>query len=160
MNIKFSPEKIKNAVAAIATRVATEIGPITWRSLSEEQLWAELVACILSSQVRHEASSAAHERLAELGLLDSARLDSVDQFSFVLQNALGRPFTGGDNSFNFTGRYRFPKMKSEQIASTAMRLSRGAKGLSALLSDNPDAISARRQLVALCSGVGPKQASL
>jgi len=160
MNIRFSPVQVNNAVRAVATQIATESCDVFWRGLSEEQLWAELVGCILSSQVRHEMCSAAHERLTELSLLSLERIQRTQQLHQDIYGALIRPFVGTDNSFNFVGRYRFPKTKSKQIAEAARSLYENSGGLSALLTHNPDARSARRQLVLLCSGVGPKQASL
>lgn len=162
MIIRFSPEQISAAVTAVATRIATETSQVGWRSLSEEQLWAELVGCILSSQVRHETCSAVHERLTNLGLLDIRRIEHFDEFWYDLHRALSQPFSHIDNSFNFAGRYRFPKTKSEQIVGTAVRLFQNTKGkgLSILLNESPDVYSARRRLIMLCRGIGPKQASL
>jgi N-glycosylase/DNA lyase len=162
MLARFSPAQITMAVTAVATRIATETPQIGWRNLSEEQLWAELVGCILSSQVRHESCSAAHERLTKLGLLDIKRIEDFDQFYCDMHDALSRPFSYTDNLFSFTGKYRFPKTKSEQIVCTAIRLFHNteAKGLSILLQESPDFCSARRKLITLCRGIGPKQASL
>lgn len=160
MDIRFSPAQVNRAVKVVATQIATESRDPTWHSLTEEQLWAELVACILSSQVRHEACAAAHERLTELSLLRLDRNRKTKLFFQDMHEALARPFVGPDNSFNFVGRYRFPKSKSKQIAAAAQSIFQKGKGLSALLTCNPDPKSARRQLVLLCSGVGPKQASL
>jgi N-glycosylase/DNA lyase len=162
MLTRFSPAQITTAVTAVATRIATETPQIGWRNLSEEQLWAELVGCILSSQVRHESCSAAHERLTRLGLLNIKRIEDFDEFYYDVHHALSRPFTSSDNAFSFTGKYRFPKTKSEQIVGTATRLFHNTegKGLSILLYESPDFCSARRKLITLCRGIGPKQASL
>jgi len=162
MEIRFSTAQITSAVTAVAQRITTETEAIGWQDLSEEHLWAELVGCILSSQVRHEACSAAHERLAKLGLLDPHRVESATEFYQDLYQALCQPFTLTDNSFEYVGRYRFPKTKSQQIVSTAQRLFRNhsGNGLSVLLADSPDVYLIRRQLITLCSGIGPKQASL
>lgn len=162
MLTRFSPAQITVAVTAVATRIATETPQIGWRNLSEEQLWAELVGCILSSQVRHESCSAAHERLTKLGLLSIKRVEDFDEFYRDVHHALSRPFTREDNAFSFTGKYRFPKTKSEQIVGTATRLFHNTegKGLSIVLHESPDFCSARRELITLCRGIGPKQASL
>jgi len=160
MEIRFSPVQIQSAVTAVAARISTETGQASWQDLSEGQLWSELVGCILSSQIRHEACCAAHERLIRLGLLDTGRVDSADGLYQDLYHALRRPFAGTDNSFGFAGKYRFPKTKAEQISSTALHLFQRSKGLSVFLTESVDVCSVRRQLVAECSGVGPKQASL
>src|SRR5260370_6689154 len=147
MNIRFSPVQVNNAVRAVATQIATESCDVFWRGLSEEQLWAELVGCILSSQVRHEMCSAAHERLTELSLLSLERNQRTQQLHQDIYRALARPFVGTDNSFNFVGRYRFPKTKSKQIAEAARSLyEKNSEGLLALLTHNPDARSAPPQL--------------
>ena len=162
MDIRFSTAQVTSAVSAVAQRIRTEAEPVGWQDLSEQQLWAELVGCILSSQVRHETCSAAHERLTRLGLLELQRVENASEFYQDLHQALSQPFAVTDNSFEYAGRYRFPKTKSQQIVSTALRLFHTPKGrgLSVLLTDSTDVCSVRRQLIALCSGIGPKQASL
>lgn len=160
MELRFSPAQVNHAVRVVATQIATESVDKNWFALTEDQLWAELVACILGSQVRYEASSAAHERLTELCLLNLERNRKTDQLCQDISAALARPFIGPDNSFSFVGKYRFPKSKSKQIAAAAHSLFEKSEGLSALLTHNPEPESARRQLVLHCSGVGPKQASL
>jgi N-glycosylase/DNA lyase len=160
MTGNVSANRISDAIAVVARRIAATENQTVWRTLSEQQLWAELVGCILSSQVRHEACSAAHERLTESGLLQLTRMESSAHLCNELRRALAQPFTGTDNSFCFAGRYRFPNSKAKQIAATASRLYRDGAGISILLGNTQCPKSVRRQLIELCCGVGPKQASL
>lgn len=160
MRVNLSPDRLNIAVSAVAAQVAMDRDEPQWEHFSEQQLWEELVGCILSSQVRHEACSAAHERLICLGLLEVSPDASHKRLGRRLQNALARPFNGIDNSFGFSGKYRFPNSKARQIARTSARLRRARTGLLTLLRGSGDVASVRRQLIATCDGVGPKQASL
>ena len=43
-----------------------------WENMSEEELWRDLIACILGSRVRFEAAHSAMERLEKAGLVSRA----------------------------------------------------------------------------------------
>ncbi|MDE3170633.1 MAG: hypothetical protein KGL75_10850 [Acidobacteriota bacterium] len=147
-------------MGVVAARIAAAEVPVDWHARSEQELWAELVGCILSSQVRHEACSAAHERLTLNGLLDVKRAEFPTGLSEALRCALDQAFAGTDNSFGFIGKYRFSNSKAEQIAKTASHLYQKGNQLTTILRDSQTAADARRTLISICSGVGPKQASL
>ena len=53
----------------------------TWSRMNEDDLWRELVACVLGSRVRFEAAHAAVERMGEMELLtDRRRSKRFDQY--------------------------------------------------------------------------------
>src|SRR5882672_6316042 len=160
METRFSRDRIRSAVVAVADMFPTVMQGASWVSQSEGYLWSELVACILGSQVSHEMCSAAHERLDRHGLLDVGPASDLDDLGQDLACVLSLPFERADNSFHFSGRYRFARSKSRQIAVTASRLYGNSRGLRAILGGTTNPRIARRKLIGLCCGIGPKQSSL
>lgn len=150
---------IESAVRA----VLAEIGPaprLDWRSLTEEALWFELVACLLGSRVRHDVSTAALTRLRVDGLLrppySSEDLSALkDQFFSSLSRQ--------DVSANYPasiGNYPFARQRAQYLVATISNIYFGFGGLRSLLSGTLDVTQLRKDLIERCTGIGPKQASL
>jgi len=132
----------------------------TWENMSEEELWRELIACILGSRVRFDVAHSAIERLEKTGTfplaLQIARHANYEQY--VL-----RVLSGTDEAWKAPGvrkRYPFCKMRARQIRLAAQALYSNGGGIRRLLENARDVREARRRLATDVAGLGPKQASL
>ncbi len=125
----------------------------SWR---EYDLRRELIGCILGSQVRHEMAVAAMENLEFAGLLDDACwIDYEDEdFQYRVLDVLA----GRNCDLPRSGCYRFPKVRSKQLAHVRNALARVP--LVTRLNDCNVAKYLRKNLVTDISGLGPKQASM
>ncbi len=128
----------------------------SWMGMTEDDLWRELVACILGSRVRFEIAHSALERMERQGLLcrrrRSSRFQQYEQD--VMAVLLGR---GAPEKSN---RYPYFRVRANQIRRAAERLYETGDTLRSFLEDSRDIRNARRRLTLEVSGLGPKQASL
>jgi len=134
--------------------------PPSWAMLTEDDLWRELVACILGSRVRFEVAHSAVERIEKMGLLcqerRSSRFDEYEQD--VLDALSGKALAGNRaNKYNW---YPFYRIRANQIRRAAERLYGSRDSVREFLHDASDIREARRRLTSEVSGFGPKQASL
>lgn len=128
----------------------------SWTTIREDDLWRELVACILGSRVRFEIAHAAVERMERNDLLCEPRRSArFEQYERDVKNAL----SGADGLVG-QSRYPFFRMRANQIRQAAERLYGCRKSIRAFLEDSRDIRDARRRLASEVSGLGPKQASL
>ena len=130
-----------------------------WRAYCEEDLWYELVGCILGSRVRFESAVRAANRLKAAGLLRLAppAWKSPD-FQERVQSCLGG--RGHDAPRPRGASYPFPVLRASQISHAACGLYGTGSTLERLLSSAGCPHSARRMLAERVAGIGPKQASL
>jgi N-glycosylase/DNA lyase len=148
---------VEQAVRALCPDVARQIESRSSHILPETRLWEELVCCVLSSQVQYEVALAATRRLRGLRVFSDIR-DGVspsrlrpkiyDALSRVLR-VDGRPL-----------RYRFPRSKASQLATTVRAISECSGGLAPVVYSVDDDRKKRRRLIDLVCGFGPKQASM
>lgn len=126
---------------------------IPWR---EYELRKELAGCILGSQVRHEMAVAATENLEQAGLLDDSWWTDRrnDEFGTEVLKVL----SGQREALLHSGRYRFPKARSAQLAKTRDALA--LIPLTTRLADCQAPKAIRKGLVVEIPGLGPKQASM
>lgn len=117
-----------------------------WRLKGEDELWRELVAAILGSAVPYE------QAISALLILDAHGFTKSPS-SLCWQEV------DIERSLRFA-RYRFPALRSQHIAASAAAVYGASKTLHGILHAYGDAVEARRGLVGLCPGLGPKQASL
>lgn len=121
---------------------------VCWSRHSEDDLWRELVSCILGSRVRFETALAAVDRMSSMRLLSgSRRRGHFDQYEQDTVTALA-------------GRYPFYRVRANQIRRAAERLYGSRGSIRELLDSVDDVRDARRLLASDISGLGPKQASL
>ncbi len=128
--------------------------------VSEDDLWRELVACVLGSRVRFDAVHAAMDRMNDAGLFLSARRSAADdQYEEDVLNAL---LGTASASETFTGfaRYPFPRVRARQIRDAARRLYTCCGSIRCFLDNAGEFRAARRLLATEVPGLGPKQASL
>lgn len=120
----------------------------TWSMMNEDDLWRELVACVLGSRVQFEAAHAAVERMDKMELLtDGRRSSRFDQYEEDTVAAL-------------FGGYPFYHIRAKQIRRAAERLYGSSGSVREFLDDARDIREARRRLASEVPGLGPKQASL
>jgi N-glycosylase/DNA lyase len=152
------------AIESAVRRICKEIYPLSrqsqWFLASEAELLFELVACILGSQVSYEIALAAAEEIRNVGLLENP----IKQYYFpvyeksvydILKQPLHNP------GWAPTGkRYRFPKIRANHISRTIWAVYSNGGTLKDKLRSCKTAREARRSIVEIGVGVGPKQASL
>lgn len=140
---------IDAAVVAVAEALPKRLRTrACWRLASEDYLWRELVSAILGSAVTFEAALRAVNCLQAHGLLAPrpAGRDTESDIESCLRKNAG---------------YRFPRSRARQISTTSHAIYCSGGTLGDLLRESADgAVGARRNLVGLCDGIGPKQASL
>jgi N-glycosylase/DNA lyase len=131
-----------------------------WFLPSEAELLFELVACILGSQVSYEVALAAAEEIRNVGLLENP----VKQYYFpvyekaiydILRQPLHNPGWGPTGK-----RYRFPKIRANHISRTIWAIYSNGGTLKGKLQVCKSAREARRSILKIGVGIGPKQASL
>ena len=147
--IRFSIPTIEYAIRDV--RVALEEmrhESASWSRHSEDDLWRELVSCILGSRVRFETAYSAVERMDGMCLLSHPRRTAhFDQYEQDTLTAL-------------TGGYPFYRVRANQIRRAAERLYGSRGSIRDFLDRANDVRDARRLLASEVSGLGPKQASL
>ncbi len=131
-----------------------------WSSLTEDDLWQELIACVLGSRVRFEIAYSAVQRIEEMGLLSRSRRSShFEQYEQDVMKALsGESLT--QDSIEPPSRYPFFRIRANQIRRAAERLYGRCGSIREFLAAAGDVREARRRLASEVTGLGPKQASL
>ena len=152
------------AIESAVLRICQEIYPSSrqswWFLASEAELLFELVACILGSQVSYEVALAAAEEIRNGGLLENP----IKQYCFpvyekAIYDILGQPLH--NPGWAPTGRrYRFAKIKANQISRTISAVYSNDSSLQGRLRACKTAREARRSIIEVGIGIGPKQASL
>lgn len=158
----FSPQKVEAVVIRISRQIDDGFSTDgMWRIYSEEDVWAELAFCIMSSRVRFEIARYYWLRLRRSGLLNPGRMtDSPETLRSALLLELSRPING-DPANPSLSRYPFAHLRSDWLARAANRLYRTPPyGLVRILDESPDPQGARTNLVSRCTGVGMKEASM
>ncbi len=147
-------ENIDSAVNALCPKIWCNMQSITKNDFPENQLWEELVCCILSSQVRFEVSQAVTQNLKHHGLLGLKKFDSSyeDQLGKVLRTPVSID--------KCSVKYRFPNSKAKQIAAAWKNIYGSSLSLREILNEYSEPLSLRTMLVDLVPGLGMKQASM
>ncbi len=145
--IHFSLPDIDHAIRDLCGILDGRVSD-TWTKHSEDDLWREIVSCILGSRVRFETAHAAVERMEEMCLLSHTRRTArFDQYEEDTMTAL-------------YGGYPFHRLRANQIRRAAEHLYSSRGSIRSFLDCAGDVRDTRRLLAAEVSGLGPKQASL
>jgi len=132
-----------------------------WKDYSEDELWFELVSCILGSRVRYESAKACTAHLRNVGLLE---IESLIKSPRSMRNRIRRelnksiypPFSNGRGL-----KYRYPKSRSTYIVRTGLQIYKNENlTIKGVLRECRNGNEARDVIVKKCSGIGLKQASL
>jgi len=155
-------DNIENAVMKICKIIGSERkNESSWIDYTEEQLWFELVSCILGSRVLFETAKACAQHLINSDLLDiSVIINKPRDLERKLKKELNKPiyppYEGKKGC-----KYRFPNSRSQHIIKTAIEIYRNSKTtIKDILRENRNAFETRNILIKKCHGIGPKQASL
>jgi N-glycosylase/DNA lyase len=128
----------------------------SWTTMTEDNLWRELVACILGSRVRFEAAHSAVERMERKCLFCEHRRSSrFEQYEQDIVRVLSEVEGTGAQS-----RYPFFRIRANQIRRSAECLYGCHGTIREFLENSRNIRDARRRLASEISGLGPKQASL
>ena len=130
--------------------------PPSWISMTEDELWRELVACILGSRVRFEVAHSAVKRMEKRRLFsERSRSSRFSQYEQDVKDALSER-----EPHDVPNRYPFFRVRASQIRQAAEQLYKGNCSLRTYLESSSDIRVARRRLAMEISGLGPKQTSL
>ncbi len=161
-NFPLTTDRIENTIMRVCDFVDSQRKKtVNWKDFCEQQLWFELVSCILGSRVRYETARACSTHLSSVGLLEiPALLKNPKKTKNRIKRELSRPiyppFSNSSGS-----KYRYPKSKSEYIINTAIKIYKNDDfTIKDILGECRDGIEARDILTEKCKGIGPKQASL
>ena len=103
--------KIEGAVIALCPDVEAIQCNRSPACLNERQHWAELICCLLSSQVPYESAVTATKIIKERKLLPCDNIECYKQYEENLSDLLKQPIFDGR-------RYRFPALRAKQISNT------------------------------------------
>jgi len=132
-----------------------------WQHLDERDLFYELVVCVASSQTVFETSVAVADQLKKRGLLDfNQGEDFLPQYRVLLQKTLENPVDVVVNGTPRKVRYRFKNRLTSFLADTMLAIYGSGTSIKEILEEAHSPHDARKVLVNIVSGFGPKQASL
>ncbi|MBU7030160.1 MAG: hypothetical protein HXS48_24720 [Theionarchaea archaeon] len=155
-------KEIENAVIGVSTYIEnTSACEMRWHDLPEEQLWCELVSCILGSRVPYETANSCVSHLYQRGFLHSLNIaEEPDKAEKLLINELSKPLFS--SSRNERGcRYPYPRSRSKYIVQTAIEIyKKNGASLKDILVSCQNEYQARESIREKSKGIGYKQASL
>ena len=158
----MNTSEIKNRIEQVVIQVANEAMKSRftkeWRSFSEFELWYELVACILGSNINYEHAKFFSDYLRKQRILDISNCtNNYSLFEQSVFNALSEYVYPSLNNPSKMLRYRYPRIKARHIRMTAEALYDNGNSIGNILLKSVNTIDARKQLIDNCAGIGPKQ---
>ena len=153
---------INRAIEALCSEgTLASVPQLEWTMRTEDDLFFDVAVCILSSQSLFELALAAADGLRRVGLLAASSYGKWrPRYEEALSIALARPVTLEREGSTKSVKPRFRNRAAKLIAATAHRIYGAGSTLRGILASAGSAAEARRSLVAMVSGFGPKQASL
>ena len=132
-----------------------------WHQLSEDHLLREACTCVFSSQMVFEVAQAAANRVYRNQLLTPCQ-SSLDGSTHenLISLALSTPLAVRLDHSVINVRPRFPNRMAHLWAATAATLRSQRQSLHRILRASHSPRDARRRLLPVVCGFGPKQASL
>jgi N-glycosylase/DNA lyase len=128
---------------------------------SEENLWHELVSCILGSKVPFEQAQAATNHLINTNLIsvkDCLRNGLEFEGRIIESLTQPIPLTVGVSSLRF--KYRYPRLRANHIRRTAESIYEESGSIKNILGSTRDPSEMRIRIMQASVGIGPKQSSL
>lgn len=159
MHNKEICERLENTVSIVVDRISKKKNVYNWEYFNEENLFSELVACILGSNIKFEMAQAFTEHLDNLGLYNIAQYSSFDSYEIEVAEALSQSIYHRSGDYVKNQKYRFPFLKASHIRRTAESIYSN-NSLKSILKESHDPYSARNNLMERAVGIGPKQSSL
>lgn len=154
---------INQTIQDLCTEAEAIISPNTdWRQLTEEELLQEAATCIFGSQMFYEVSLAAAERLREHGLFRQQPYGEnwQSEYEAKVVASFSTPLSVQINGRKRTAMPRFKNRFASLLAKTMATMLEHNTSLLLILSSAHSAREARKMLVEMVWGLGPKQASL
>jgi N-glycosylase/DNA lyase len=154
--------KVERTVIKVCEEIErNEKGDLSWEKIPEEALWYELVSCILGSRVRYELAKDCSKHLQNSGLLlITNMLKDPTGSKKSIAKELSMPIFPSHKRDKGT-KYPFSNSKAGYIVKTCLEIYENrASSIRQILESCEDEYVARKVLVELCWGIGPKQASL
>lgn len=154
------PERLEYAVREVCKEIKKRKNIVDCHDIPEEQLWNELVSCILGSQVQYEHSQCVINYLISEDLLSiKYLLSNGEQFERNIQSALKKYIP---SPLTKTGRikYRYPRTKANYIRRTGESIYSTSSSIRNILTSCTNERIARIRIMSVAVGIGPKQASL
>jgi N-glycosylase/DNA lyase len=150
-----SPICLERTVAALCPLIQAQLRERSERPLKERELWHQLALCVLSSRVPFSLAAVASRSI--VGVIANKNHGDrwVREHLLAILEAPLRLERG-------QRRYRFPRVRAEQLArtrATVLALYGSLASLHNAISEI-DSIAARALLVGELAGIGPKQASM
>lgn len=145
--VRFSLATIEHAIRDVYSAL-DDHPSVSWEQYSEDDLWRELVLCILGSRVKFSAVHVAAERMDRMCLFSSLRRKA--RFN-IYEKDLVTALSGG---------YPFYRVRANQIRRAAEHIYSSHESIRDLLNRSNDVRGIRRLLASEVAGLGPKQASL
>ena len=149
--------QIDKAVHSLCEEVEKIVHPVDFLEMNEAQLMKELLICILGSGVRYEVSVAYASNILKLKILNKKNILNGD-IKIAIKNLLlsqVRSITGN----SLYKRYRYPERGAKFISQSLLNLYTKYGSLKNFLNLDCNRRELRRELISVCPGVGPKQAS-
>lgn len=132
-----------------------------WQSYSEEDLLYEIAICMFSSQMVFEIAVAIVDYLKMAGLLEIKKIMAqLELYENKLLTTLSNPIPIDLNGVPHQIRPRFNNRLAKMLTSTIVKLYREKISVYEILCFSNSAQHARKCLIEIISGFGPKQASL
>ncbi|MGB2783605.1 MAG: hypothetical protein WBC45_06650 [Atribacterota bacterium] len=160
MTNRIFTEHLEYAIGEVCKEIKKRKNIVDWHNIPEEQLWNELVSCILGSQVRYEYSQCVINYLISEDLLSiKYLLRNSEHFERNIQLALEKSIP---SPLTKTGsiRYRYPRTKANYIRRSGESIYSTNSSIRRILTSCIDERTARTRIMSVAVGIGPKQASL
>lgn len=152
-------KNIDNAIYELCPDVDIKITKKNWQDLSDNELIFELVLSILGSQTSYEIAYAATMALKKEGLIISPKESFNIDLARSLELTLSKPVSYKKGKKQYKSKYRFYKTKAKYIYETYLRLTELNTTIKILLAEFNSSKEARKKLISIVKGFGPKQAS-
>lgn len=157
----ISKYDVEEAVMDVCNHLRTKSQKlsITWHEYSEDDLWVEMVACILGSRVSYELAQSCITHLVESEQLDLTKImDNPSKSEHDISKELSKPIYINGFSGQFT-RYPFSVSRAHYIVETATAIY-STITIKQILNECSTEHEARDLITKRCLGIGYKQASL
>ena len=133
---------IENAILDVCFAISEKNHQFsTWPNMNENDLWRELVACVLGSRVRFEAAHAAVERMDEMKLLTNRRRSR--RFNKYEE----------DTVTALSGGYPFYRIRAQQIRRAAELFYSSNRSIRDFLDDSHHSRDSRRRFASELPGL-------
>lgn len=150
--------QINKAVSALCDDVERVVKISSYEEMNEEMLIHELVICILGSGVRYEMAVSFANAIRKNGILSNDEYLDFDTTYQYLKKIL-QSIVEDDDIGRIYKSYRYPDRGAKYIAHSFLNIYTEYKSLKSLMELGKNPYLLRRELIRICPGIGPKQAS-